>query len=448
MPGVGHDAVRESVVSSDEVRDRDGLFGAFAATLAAALILDQLWWGGFEVASLHGLVVAAAVVVLCRPRSVGALVALLGAEVVAVARDLPVVGTHRLLLLIVAGTVLASIASSTLRERRLPAPGEVFAVIAPFLRVALVVVYAFAALAKLNVTFLDPATSCATPMALGLFGPAAPVALAPVGTVVVEAALAVLLAVPRTRPAGLLLGLGFHAVLAVSGNVPFTSVALALYVAFLPTGAGEHLRVVCARVPRWLLGAIPALVAGVWLVGAFVGPSQDAPGLRGVPSAAVSPTVRLLAQVVVLALSVAGVALVVATRRGAPGRSRLTPVLAAGAAVLVLNGLAPYLGLKTDTSFEMFSGLRTEPGAWNSVVVPETVRVFGYQDQALTVLPTGTRTLRFEVERFLRAHPGAVATVLDGTSEPRTVGPLPPGPTPAERIALFRPLVPPGVPRC
>ncbi|MDD7924385.1 hypothetical protein [Actinomycetospora chibensis] len=98
-------------------------------------------------------------------------------------------------------------------------------------------------------------------------------------------------------------------------------------------------------------------------------------------------------------------------------------------------------------SVAVFSGLRTEPGAWNSLVVPEAVRVFGYQDRAVTVLPTGTRLLRFEVERFLRTRPGSVATVLDGAG-PRTLGPLPAGPTPAERIALFRPLVPPGTPGC
>lgn len=432
--------------------DRDWLFGAFAATLAIALILDQLWWGGFEVTSLRALVVATAAVVLWRPCSVGALMTMIGVEVVAVGHDMPVVGTHRVLLLIAAGTAFAALASSAVRDRRLPRPGEAFAVLAPFLRVALVVVYAFAALAKLNTTFLEPATSCATPMALGLLGPAAPVALAPWGTVIVEAGLAVLLAVPRTRPAGLLLGLGFHAVLAVSGNVPFTGVALAFYVAFLPTAAGGRLRAVWARVPHpgWWRGAIPILLVGGWLVGALVGPSQSAPGLSAVPTAAVSPTVRFLAQLTALAVAGAGAALVIASRRVAPARarSRLTPILVAGAALLVLNGLAPYLGLKTDTSFEMFSGLRTEPGAWNSLVVPEAVRVFDYQDQAVTVLPTGDRMLRFEVERYLRTHPGSVATVLDGETAPRTLGPLPPGPTPTERIALFRPLVPPGLPRC
>jgi hypothetical protein len=74
--------------------------------------------------------------------------------------------------------------------------------------------------------------------------------------------------------------------------------------------------------------------------------------------------------------------------------------------------------------------------------------VFGYQDRAVTVLPAGDRVLVFELERRLRAHPGTVATVVDDAGAPRTLGPLPPGPTPAERIALFRPLVPPRVPRC
>jgi hypothetical protein len=44
---------------ADDVADRDRLFGAFAAALAIALVLDQLWWGGFEVASPRALVVAA-----------------------------------------------------------------------------------------------------------------------------------------------------------------------------------------------------------------------------------------------------------------------------------------------------------------------------------------------------------------------------------------------------
>ena len=43
-------------------------------------------------------------------------------------------------------------------------------------------------------------------------------------------------------------------------------------------------------------------------------------------------------------------------------------VLVIGLVVLVLNGMSPYLGLKTTAAFTMFSNLRTEPGHWNPLV--------------------------------------------------------------------------------
>ncbi len=54
------------------------------------------------------------------------------------------------------------------------------------------------------------------------------------GTVEVEVALPILLAARRTRIVGLVVGGGFHTVLALAGNVPFTALAFAFYVAFLP----------------------------------------------------------------------------------------------------------------------------------------------------------------------------------------------------------------------
>ena len=131
----------------------------------------------------------------------------------------------------------------------------------------------------------------------------------------------------------------------------------------------------------------------------------------------------------------------------------------AGGVVLVVNALCPYLGLKTDTSFEMFSGLRTEPGAANHLVVPGSVRVFDAQEPVQVLAATdpglvartagGRRIVLTELDRALRADPGSTAvyrTADDPT--PRPLGPLPAGPTPGEWVATFRDLPPPGVPRC
>ena len=74
------------------------------------------------------------------------------------------------------------------------------------------------------------------------------------GTVLVEAALPVLLAVRRTRLVGLAVGTTFSAVLALAGNAPFSALALSVYVVFLPSGAPTYLRTRVKRRPgivRW-----------------------------------------------------------------------------------------------------------------------------------------------------------------------------------------------------
>jgi hypothetical protein len=114
-----------------------------------------------------------------------------------------------------------------------------------------------------------------------------------------------------------------------------------------------------------------------------------------------------------------------ADRSPAAGRVRaLTPVYVVVAAVLVVNAASPYVGLKTEATFAMFSNLQTEPGHWNHLLVPEAVRVFGAQDDLVRLeavtSPTlerrrrsGALMVRFELERYLRQNPRERATYTD-----------------------------------
>jgi len=315
----------------------------------------------------------------------------------------------------------------------------VFERIAPFLRLQVLVVYVAAALAKMNAGFFDPDISCATSMSRqvawldpSLLDGTWQIGPAIWGTVLIEAALPVLLVIRRTRLLGLVVGAGFHTVLALAGNVPFTALAFAFYVAFLPVDTPERVRTLVAGhrgLVRWAARArlghgaealAMVLLIGGWLAGAALASTDPA-----LVATLISDGTRL----VVIAIALGAGLLLVLSRLGAPGPPRYPartlrlrhPVLLAGALLLVVNALCPYLGLKTDSSFEMFSNLRTEPGAWNHLVVPETVRVFGYQDQLVRVVASndpalvarsngGTRLVRFELDRYLRTHPGAVAT--------------------------------------
>lgn len=462
--------------------DRGWLFGLFSASLAGALILDELWWGGFQLASPHAVVVLAALWVLFRPTSVARFAAMTAADIVATAMDMPFVGDHRLLELICGVVVVGYLGCMTLRAQQVPTAEAVFAGIAPFLRASMIVVYVFAALAKMNAAFLDPVISCASWMSHQVlwFDPSLlagrwQVEPAIWGTVLIESALPILLAIRRTRRLAVLLGIVFHTVLALAGNVPFTALAFAFYVAFLPLDAPERARALLGGrggLPRWVgrtrsrgftRPIVFAILVGGWLVGAALGPTKSTPGLLGTPAAQMSNVIGDGARLVVVVLAVGGIVLLL-SQRAAPDPSMRPkrslrvghPILAVGILALMLNGSCPYLGLKTDTSFAMFSGLRTEPGAWNHLVVPEAVRLFGYQDDLVRVVASNdpalvrrssgdTRLVRTELDRYLRSHHGTVATYTTrGEEGTRTLGPIAPGPTFAERIAAFHDVPAPG----
>ena len=421
--------------------------------LAATLLLDQVWWGGFETTGRHGLLVLAAFAVLIGPSSTVLLALLLAATTVSVAGDLPVVGTHRVVELVVAAALLVLVVLATLRARRPPPVDEVVSAGAPVLRVAVVVVYLASALAKVNTAFLDPVVSCAAPMVRLVFGPD-PRLLGPalVATVAVEALLPLLLLVRRTRTVGVVAGTAFHVVLALAGNVPFSALMAALYAGFLPPAAR------LPDAPR-VRRAVVGLLAVGWLVGAVRGPSSEAPGLTGPPSAFVAPAVGTVATAGYVALAALVVAVSLLTRdRDATPRSRPGVVVLVTTGVLVLNAVAPYAGWKTDTSFEMFSGLRTEAGSWNHLLVPPGVRlaatpyveVVAASDQRLVArTANGTRIALPELDRALRDETGAVATYrTEADPAPRQIGPLPPGETLRQQLVLLRDAPPPGGPRC
>lgn len=83
------------------------LFGLLSLLLALSLVLHQLWWEGFELWSWHFVVIVAALWAAARPTSVRRFVAMVGAEVVSVAIDMPGVGSHTLLLGVCGAAVLA-----------------------------------------------------------------------------------------------------------------------------------------------------------------------------------------------------------------------------------------------------------------------------------------------------------------------------------------------------
>lgn len=333
-----------------------------------------------------------------------------------------------------------------------------------------VVLYAAAALAKLNLDFFDPALSCSgeelsripliDPGALGSWS----VQVAIVATIVVEASLALLLATPRTRVIGLVLGASFHVVLVLAGNVPFAAVAIALYVGFLPRSAPATARRTIRRrlgplaerrvnLSGWRQPLALGVMVVLWQLGGLLADAE--PGLA-------EGLIEVGARLVVLAIIITGFGLWIGSRPRLAARPepavgavlRLSPILALAIGLLVFNAASPYLGLKTQTSFNMFSNLRTEAGRWNHVLVPEAVRIFDYQDGLIEVTGSNDDVLSrnaeldeqvtsFELQRYLRRHPGAYATYLDAEGRPRLTlgtGEAPASQELVDKLARFQPI--------
>ena len=275
---------------------------------------------------------------------------------------------------------------------------------APILRIELILVYLLAALAKMNDGFFDDLNSCAVVLSRGLFAGAftppgletvAPVLM--VATIATELALAVGLIIPRTRVPAVFLGLGFHAMLAISGHAAFSGFAVAFYWLFLPDDTPERLMrvrdasptlaAISARAQRWARSpvavgiAMGACVAAAALT-ALVVPRDD---WREFVDVAV-----IFAFLAYTALMAGLLALTLRDRappHWRPGMFRVAnPILAIAPLVVLLNGLSPYLGLKTENSFTMYSNLRTESAYWNHSFMPQSMQVFGMQDGLVRVV--------------------------------------------------------------
>lgn len=378
-------------------------FAVYNALLAIAVLFHQTSfaiWQERSVWSHHSVPTLVALWLLLRPASVRRFVAFAATQVMAWLIELPAMTNHWFLLALAHLPLLVYVAHRLVRSRRWPSPAEVYDAYGPFLRVVVLFLYAAATLAKLNTGFFDPAFSCAVQI-YGDFRDRVPllpergdVAIAAIwGTVLVEGGLVFLLAHPRTRVAGVLLGGAFHGGLGLAGHIPFAGFAFAFYSLFLPPGAlqdavsGVRRRIdsLVALVRRPV--AMPAL--GIAMLAVLAAVAHDW-AFRDRAAGAVGLAIDLA--FVTYAAGLAGVVVVAARRMAASERRPVpvslrlaSPLWAIPIALAVLNATMPYVGLKTHTSFAMYSNLVTEDGRWNHLVVPRAVQRFGFQDDVVFV---------------------------------------------------------------
>ncbi len=356
---------------------------------------------------MQSVVGVAAMAVLLAPRHRGPVLVLAAAIPVSAWTEAPAVGNHWVLAAATALTYLVAAVVTTARGR---ASTEVAALAVPAVRLVLLGAYSFAAFAKLNSGFMDPTTSCAVLYQDQLVGSWGLDVLSVQGSeglgrataiaaAAVELSVPVLLLVRRSRPWGVLLAMTFHWTLAMDLQQhfwDFSSILFVLSLLFLDRdrlGDAERRREIARS-------ATPSLVRTfLVLVGLLLAVVATAGGALGEPLSLRATAVlagHLAWWVVGTGTLLVAAAAILASRRQAVEPTRLRPaalVVALVPALVVLNGLTPYLELKTGFSWNMYSNLRTVAGETNHLLVPATWDLTGLQHDRVSIASSTDPTL-------------------------------------------------------
>lgn len=390
-----------------------------------------------------------------RPSAVGVALLVVGVAAVAV---LAHPGHPTMLVLATAAPVSAALEAPILSNHWLLAAAVSLAYVvtagrwesfAPAARWTLVVFYAFAAFAKLNTGFLNPDTSCAVFYANQALAAARLPALAPGGlaptalivtTVLVEAAVPVLLAMRPTRRAGVLLGLAFHGLVSLDlaqHFYDFTAVLLALFALFLSEDGAEAADRLIASVPGQWRGVAWAGITGLGLAVTFANVTSPGPVntwfLRRVSFAAWIPYLAFVTW------------LLLGARAAGRLSWRLTPAAALVVGLVFVNGLTPYFEVKTAYGFNMYANLLTSNGRSNHLLLRRTLPLRRDQERPVEILFSSDHGLRRYATQgyllpwpsfraFLAAHPdvsvtyrrdGETLSLQRASDRPDLVAPVP-----------------------
>lgn len=406
-----------SNVRTDDPTGAHQQLGWFATLFAMALVFH--YSDSQPLAVLPALL--AGLPALLFPGSVAAAGLAVAAGATVAVLNLPAAANHLVLNLLIA-VALGTAALWAWATRNRPDAAEGFverwlAAARSPIGLVLLVVYLFTVFDKLNTAYFTPATSCGSE----LFGqliwlngfddlvPSPGVGeFVAVAAVVIEAAILGLLAVPRLRFWGVLLGVGFHSILAMASFFDFATVVFAVYVLLIPT---EVFAALATRGTALRGVALAGFAAHVLL--SVVSSSADSP---------TSPVGLPWHTLLVLTWSVAVVPFMVALLRAyrsaqaagvRPLNWSFRPLVLLIAPLLAFaNGVTPYVGLKTVANYSMFSNLHTEEGATNHLLPGVTaLQLTDYERDTVTLVglempePSGDVTYLLRQSRWMSEDP-------------------------------------------
>ena len=363
-----------------------------------------------------------ALAVLVRPFSRIAFLSLAVVETLAVLIVLPSTNTNRLLQLFIFATIASTGFYAWARNgfQKLDS-GAWLELFEPLLRLQLVIVYALAAWHKLNFDFLNAQSSCAvilyerTPF-LHLHANGAIFRWGLIlGTIVTEASLPVLLSLRRTRNFAVCYGVLFHLSLGFSEFYAFSATMISLLFLFTPEhftdAAAQFWSSLDHRTTWWVKAGGGVVVAIVLTLTAIkFGPSLgDIERIRSLHGGINMIWGKLsywagywLLPVYLFPL---GLFIWLWYRKPAffqPSEHSFRPIAPlfwVFPALLIFDGINPYLGLKTDTAFAMYSNLRSEGGRTNHLIWRQPLDLGNYQEDLVQIVDSNDPPLKGAAQR-------------------------------------------------
>jgi hypothetical protein len=335
-------------------------------------------------------------------------------HVVVVYNRLPFVANHMVFEFLLNVTITAAVIYYWIRSRtKEPLSGDTPASIwqryTPVAQVSLIIMYFYVVFHKLNTDFFDPAVSCGGELFEGMVHNFYLTKIGFIGrlyeehalflrafsvyfTILSEIMIPVLLATRRFRNLGILFGLFFHIVLPFHGHIgiySFSALMYTLYVFFWDDVTfkrfyefyEKHALKIRAYFVFVFVAVVGAYFSGKWFL--FNG----------------SSTLFWFAYSVVYSYVFFFVARKSLFTAGETNQQYKTSILWFAVVVIFMNGTTPYLGLKTEMSYAMFSNLRTEDGKTNHFFIPATTQIFNYQKELVTIIDTDNNTLK-NIDRY------------------------------------------------
>jgi hypothetical protein len=267
-------------------------------------------------------------------------------------------------------------------------------------RIEVIILYFFAVFHKLNGGFFTAATSCATDLLVAQqMGEVIPMTASvftinAYATLAIEFSIPLLLCIRKTRNAGVLIGLFFHCVVSYStynACYDFSSMVFAVYFLFISPDFS-----VSVKKTLFALTSYKRSFFRAFFIRRFL-------SIAAITSLAIlliyvlnqrmdsfqSVHLYFFWTIYSIIFAALFVRFILASNNQEPPALNFRLMhasLLVMPLVVFVNGTLPYLGLKTENSYAMFSNLRTEGGKTNHLIIPASAQLFDFQKDVVQVI--------------------------------------------------------------